>query len=64
MRAGLGGPLNQRFEFRTQARTVQAPRALGQKPMPEGDELVRATVLPPAGGRTVPSSQAIIHRQG
>jgi hypothetical protein len=27
-------------------------------------ELVRATVLPPAGGRTVPSSQAVTSRQG
>ena len=64
MRAGFRGPLNQRFEFRTQARTALAPSAPGPQPMPEGNELVRATVLPPAGGRTVPSSQVITPRQG
>src|SRR5260370_41048708 len=64
MRAGFRGPLNQRFEFRTQARTAQAPHALGHGPVPEGYELVRATVLPPAGGRTAPSSQANTSRQG
>ena len=53
--AGVG-PLHQRFEFRTPARTVQALHALGPKPVPEANELIRATVLPPAGGRTVPSS--------
>jgi hypothetical protein len=64
MRAGFSGPLNQRFEFRTQARTVLAPNAFGQQPVPEGCELVRTTVLPSAGGRTVPSSHARTARQG
>src|SRR5258707_1059298 len=56
MRAGFRGPLNQRFEFGTQERKAHAPHGLGQKPAPEGFELIRSTVLPPAGGRTVPST--------
>ncbi len=36
MRASRGGPLNQRFELRTLERTVPAPHALGQEPMPRG----------------------------
>jgi len=36
----------------------------GEKTVSKSEKFVRATVLPPAGGRTVPSSQAITHRQG
>jgi hypothetical protein len=36
---------------------------LREATMSEGNALVRATVLPPAGGRIVPSAHAI-HRQG